>query len=81
MTMSKISYAPDEKILSIRLSNAKSVDSDIVGNVVIDYGKNDEIVNIEIMNIRLDEFKKTRAPLADFMKISRAHANSVVIKP
>jgi len=56
--MKKINYDKDVKILNLRLSNSKSVDSDVKGNVVVDYDKNGEIVNIEIMKINLEEFKK-----------------------
>ena len=42
----------------MRLGSGKSVDSDVKGNVVVDYDKNGEIVNIEIMKVNLDEFKK-----------------------
>ncbi len=53
-----INYDKETKILSIRLSDEKSADSDARGNVVVDYGKGGKIVNIEIMNISLEEFKK-----------------------
>lgn len=49
-----IQYEKKHKILSIRLSKQKSVDSDISGNIVIDYDKKGEIVNIDIMDINLD---------------------------
>lgn len=52
----KIKYDPEAKILSIRLSQEKSVDSDAKGNVVLDYGKGGELVNIDIMKVSLSEF-------------------------
>lgn len=48
--MPKITYDPEVEILSIRLSDAQSVDSDLEGDLVIDYDKNRNIVNLEIMN-------------------------------
>lgn len=67
----KIKYDKKSNILSIRLSRKKSVDSDIKGNIVIDYDENGEIVNIEIMRINLDEFAKAKQPvlLKEFIKI------------
>jgi len=55
---SQIKYDQKVNILKIRLSNKKSVDSDVQNNIVVDYDKNGEIVNIEIMNINLNEFSK-----------------------
>lgn len=52
----KIKYNQDNEILSLRFSAKKSVDSDIQGNVVIDYDAKGEIVNIDIMKINLDNF-------------------------
>ncbi len=34
------------------------MDSDVYGNVVVDYGKNGEIVNLDIMDVSLSEFKR-----------------------
>lgn len=48
--MTHISYDPEVEILSIRLSDEQSVDSDLEGDLVIDYDKNRNIVNLEIMN-------------------------------
>lgn len=53
---SNIKYDKNSNILSIRLSKKKSVDSEIQGNVVIDFGEDGKIVNIEIMKINLNEF-------------------------
>lgn len=54
----KISYDNEARIISIRTSPNKSVNSDIYGNVVVDYGKNGEIVNVDIMDVSLSEFKR-----------------------
>ncbi|MDP3948553.1 MAG: DUF2283 domain-containing protein [bacterium] len=54
----RINYDKETKILSIRLSGEKSVDSDARGNVVVDYDKSGKVVNIEIMKINLEEFRK-----------------------
>jgi uncharacterized protein YuzE len=67
----KIKYDPKSNILSIRLSKKKSFDSDIKGNIVIDYDENGEIVNIEIMKINLEEFGQIKQliPLKEFVKV------------
>lgn len=64
--MTKIKYDKEVEILSLRLSDKKSVDSDARGNVVIDYDKEGKVVNIEIMNISLEEFKITDNYLNQF---------------
>lgn len=57
----KVQYDSEAKILSIRLSKEKSVDSDVYGNVVADYGKDGKIVSVDLMDISLDEFKRKPA--------------------
>jgi uncharacterized protein YuzE len=67
----KIKYDPKSNILSISLSKKRSVDSDVKGNIVIDYDENGEIVNIEIMKINLEEFGRIKQliPLKEFIKV------------
>lgn len=67
----KIKYDPKSNILSIRLSGKRSVDSEIKGNIVIDYDENGEIVNIEIMRVNLEEFAEAKRtlPLRDYIKV------------
>lgn len=62
--MTNIKYDKETKILSICLSNKKSADSDAKGNIVIDYDKKGDIVNIDIMKISLDEFSKIKSACA-----------------
>lgn len=54
----QIKYDPKVNILNIRVSRKKSVDSDVKDNIVIDYDKDGEITNIEIMGIDLNEFEE-----------------------
>ena len=56
----KIQFHKKENILSIRFNNNKSVDSDIHDNVVVDYDKNGQLVNLDIMNISLSDFVKAK---------------------
>ena len=67
----KIKYDKNSNILLIRLSRKKSIDSEIKGNIVIDYDENGEIVNIEIMKINLEEFGQIKQliPLKEFIKV------------
>jgi uncharacterized protein YuzE len=65
-----IKYDREANILFIRFSKKKSVDSEVKGNVVIDYDENGEIVAIEIMKISLDEFLRIHPemPLKEYIK-------------
>ncbi|MBP7819264.1 DUF2283 domain-containing protein [Candidatus Gracilibacteria bacterium] len=54
--MQKFEYDPEAKILKIRFSKEKSIDSDIIGNLVLDYDKNGNLVNVDIMDINLEDF-------------------------
>ena len=67
----QIKYDKSSNILSIKLSKKKSVDSEIKGNIVIDYDESGEIVNIEIMKINLNEFAKIQklASLREFVRV------------
>jgi len=77
--MTKIKYNKETKILRIRLSNKQSVDSDIRGNVVVDYDKEGKIVNLDIMSISLEEFSKTEDYFNRFLhRPKRKVANSKV---
>jgi len=57
----KIKYDQEAKILSIRLSPGQSVDSDVKGNVVLDYDGKGNLVNVDIMKVSLSEFGRTPA--------------------
>jgi uncharacterized protein YuzE len=59
--MTKITYDPEVKILSIRLQKTKSVDSELKENVVLDYDKKGRLVNIEIMDVNLEELMNVEA--------------------
>ena len=56
MSSPSIIYHDEEKILSLRFKRGKSVDSDIEGNLVIDYDAKGAVVGIDIMNINLKNF-------------------------
>ncbi|MBU4332227.1 DUF2283 domain-containing protein [Patescibacteria group bacterium] len=56
----EIKYDKDSKVVSIRVGRKRSVDSDVKGNVVVDYDADGEMVNIDIMEISLAEFSKIK---------------------
>lgn len=60
----KLEYDPEVKILKIRFRRGKSVDSDIIGNLVLDYDKNGKLVNVDIMEINLEDL----IGIADYKK-------------
>lgn len=62
----KISYDKDSGVLSIEMRQAKSVDSEIRGSVVIDYDKNGEIVRVNFYNFSFDSFQGNLPTLKDF---------------
>lgn len=56
----KANYDKKVHILHIRFGKEKSVDSEVQGNLVVDYDKSGKIVNIEVMDFSLDEFLRVR---------------------
>lgn len=65
--MPKINYDREAKIMIIQMSGKKSVDSDVQDNIVVDYDRKGEITRIEIMNIGLNEFKKSEKKLENLL--------------
>jgi uncharacterized protein YuzE len=56
--MPKIHYDQEAEILSIKLLNKKSFDSSMHRNIVLDYDKQGNLVNIDIMNFKIEELLK-----------------------
>lgn len=56
----KVKYDKKVNILSFRISSKKSVDSEMQGNIVVDYDKEGNIVNLDIMNVNIGEFSKVK---------------------
>lgn len=59
----KAIYDKASQVLSWKLSNKKSVDSDIQANVVIDYDKQGKIVSINFYDFNFDDFKTLKNPI------------------
>ena len=60
----KITYDKEARVLRIQVRPGKSVDSDMERNTVIDYDKQGNVVNLEIMSFGLDEFKAVRSSVS-----------------
>jgi len=59
--MMKVEYNKKTGILSFRIGRGRSVDSDVQDTVVIDRDKQGRIVNVEIMDVGIEEFRKARS--------------------
>lgn len=57
--MADISYDPEVKILSIKMSDNKIADSDTEDHCVIDYDKDGKIVKIEVLEANLEKLLKS----------------------
>ena len=66
----KNSYDRQSKVLSVELGKARSVDSDIKGNIVIDYDKDGQIVRIDIYEFSFSDFIGQSASLKQSLKNS-----------
>ncbi len=62
----KISYDKESSVLSIEMKRAKSIDSDIQGNVVIDYDKKGDVVRVNLYNFSFTEFRDNLKTLKNF---------------
>ena len=72
--MVKVVYDKETNILAFRLSSKKSVDSDVQDNVVIDRDKDDNVVNIEIMDVSMNEFRKAKSRMGTIAGLSPLEA-------
>ena len=62
----KISYDKESSVLSIEMKRAKSIDSDLQGNVVIDYDKKGDVVRVNLYNFSFTEFRDNLKTLKNF---------------
>lgn len=70
----KISYDHKSRALSVEVGRGKSADSDINGNIVLDYDKKGNIVRINLYDFSFDAFRETRPSLRSF-----AHQTGAVL--
>ena len=67
----KISYDKESDVLSIKAKEGKSADSDIQGNIVIDYNKKGEIVRLNLYKLNFNKFREDFKMLKDFTRNSK----------
>lgn len=67
----KISYDKESGVFSMGFGKAKSVDSDVNGNVVIDYDKKGKIVRLDVYDFSFDDFEESKEIFKNFSKHSR----------
>ncbi|OGF51783.1 hypothetical protein A3I27_04380 [Candidatus Giovannonibacteria bacterium RIFCSPLOWO2_02_FULL_43_11b] len=66
----KIEYDKGSRVLSVEMGKVKSVDSDIQGNVVIDYDKNGDVARINLYDFSFADFRDNQKALKSFSKNS-----------
>ena len=54
----KIQYDKKSKVLSIEVKRAKSVDSDVQGNMVVDYDKKGDVVRVNFYQFSFEDFEE-----------------------
>lgn len=64
----KIAYDRKSKVLSVEVGKKKSVDSDIQGNIVLDYDKSGKIVRINLYDFSFDAFRENRQAIKSFTR-------------
>lgn len=64
----KIEYEKESKVFSMQFREGKSIDSDIQGNLVIDYDKKGNVVRIEVYNFNFNSFQDSRKKLQEFAR-------------
>lgn len=64
----RISYDRESKVFSVEVKRAKSVDSDIHGNIVIDYDRNGDVVRVNFYNFNFDAFREGAKELKRFAR-------------
>lgn len=67
----KILYDKESDVLSIKTKEGRSVDSDIQGNIVIDYNKKGEIIRLNLYKLNFDKFHDKLGAVKDFVKSSK----------
>ena len=66
----KIYHDRENNVLSIEMKKAKSVDSDIQGNAVIDYDHRGNIVRINLYQFSFDAFRRSRRAMKRFARVA-----------
>ena len=64
----KISYDKGSGVLSIEMKPGKSADSDLAGNVVIDYDKKGDVIRVNLYNFSFALFRENAKILKNFTR-------------
>lgn len=64
----KISYDKASSVFSMDFGKSQSYDSDINGNVVIDYDKKGKIVRLNVYDFSFDDFRENRTVFKDLSR-------------
>lgn len=66
----KISYDKESEVMLIEIKNGKSVDSDIHGNIVIDYDRKGDAMRVNFYGFNFDSFRAGLKAIKEFSKRS-----------
>lgn len=67
----KISYDKASGVFSMDFGKAKSSDSDVNGNIVIDYDKKGRIARLNIYDFSFKDFRENKEIFKDFSEHSK----------
>ena len=73
----KIVYDKKSNVLSVEVSKSKSSDSEIRGNVVLDYDKKGRIVRVNFYDFSFEDFRKHQRVFRNF---ARDHTSSLAAR-
>lgn len=68
----KVSYYKDSRVLVLEMKKAKSVDSEIKDNIVIDYDKKGKIVRVNVYDFSFNNFRESSGEFQDFVRNYRS---------
>lgn len=68
--MPKISYDKESEVMLIEMKKGKSADSDIHGNIVIDYDKKGDAMRVNFYGFHFDAFRIGLKAIKEFSKHS-----------
>lgn len=68
----KISYDKDSRVLVLEMKKARSVDSEIKDNIVIDYDKKGKVVRVNIYDFSFNDFRESSDMFRNFVRNYRS---------
>ena len=70
--MPKISYDKESEVMLVEIKGGKSVDSEIHGNIVIDYDKKGDAMRVNFYGFSFDSFRNGLKAIKEFSQHSEA---------